>query len=68
MKLSGVPRLNGIPPEEFDYFHELIVHEEIARIGTPGTLARLQSYTQPPVLSSHTHQCTAGRVVFVPPV
>ena len=36
MNLPGVPRLNDIPPDQFDYFHELIVHEEIARIGTPG--------------------------------
>jgi alkylation response protein AidB-like acyl-CoA dehydrogenase len=31
MKLPG-----GIKPEEFDYFHELIAHQETARIGAPG--------------------------------
>ena len=26
----------GIKPEEFDYFHELIAHQETARLGAPG--------------------------------
>jgi alkylation response protein AidB-like acyl-CoA dehydrogenase len=26
----------GLAPNDYDYFHELIVHEEIARLGTPG--------------------------------
>ncbi|KAI7885262.1 acyl-CoA dehydrogenase NM domain-like protein [Lichtheimia hyalospora FSU 10163] len=32
IKLPG-----GIAPEEYDYFHEMIVHEEMARIGVRGT-------------------------------
>mmetsp|Transcript_10047 Transcript_10047/g.13675 ORF Transcript_10047/g.13675 Transcript_10047/m.13675 type:complete len:522 (-) Transcript_10047:148-1713(-) len=32
---DGAPP-NGIHPDKFDYFHELIVQEEIARIGCPG--------------------------------
>lgn len=28
--------IGEITPEEFDYFHELIVTEEFARIGCPG--------------------------------
>eukprot|EP00192_Tetraselmis_astigmatica_P012977 CAMPEP_0117672596 /NCGR_PEP_ID=MMETSP0804-20121206/13991_1 /TAXON_ID=1074897 /ORGANISM="Tetraselmis astigmatica, Strain CCMP880" /LENGTH=407 /DNA_ID=CAMNT_0005481213 /DNA_START=11 /DNA_END=1232 /DNA_ORIENTATION=- len=31
---SRVP--GGVRPEEFDFFHELIAHEEVARIGCPG--------------------------------
>ncbi|CDS04548.1 hypothetical protein LRAMOSA07195 [Lichtheimia ramosa] len=27
----------GVAPEEYDYFHEMIVHEEMARWGTRGT-------------------------------
>ncbi|KAG0171553.1 hypothetical protein DFQ28_000810 [Apophysomyces sp. BC1034] len=35
--LKQLPKLpGGIKPEEFDYFHELIAHQETARIGTPG--------------------------------
>jgi hypothetical protein len=28
--------IGGITPEEFDYFHELIVTEEFVKIGCPG--------------------------------
>ncbi|KAI8388191.1 acyl-CoA dehydrogenase/oxidase [Radiomyces spectabilis] len=34
--LKGLKLPGGIKPEEFDYFHELIAHQETARIGTPG--------------------------------
>ncbi|KAJ3135200.1 hypothetical protein HK100_002971 [Physocladia obscura] len=35
--LKFVPSLPaGIKPEQFDSFHELIAHEEIARLGSPG--------------------------------
>jgi len=27
-----------VKPEEFDYFHEMIMHQEMARLGTPGFL------------------------------
>ena len=33
-KLGGLP--GGVKPEEFDYFHEMIAHEEIMRMGYPG--------------------------------
>lgn len=36
MMLPGVAPPNGIPPEKFTYFHEMIVHEEITRLGVPG--------------------------------
>ena len=31
---KGLPL--GIKPEEFDYFHEMICHEEVGRLATPG--------------------------------
>ncbi|KAJ1564354.1 hypothetical protein HK096_008389 [Nowakowskiella sp. JEL0078] len=34
--LKGFNIPGGIKPEEFDHFHELIVHQENARIGAPG--------------------------------
>jgi len=34
----GIKLPPGCSPSEFDYFHELIVHIELARIGTPGFL------------------------------
>lgn len=35
--LKEVPRLpGGVLPENFDYFHEAIAHEEIGRLGCPG--------------------------------
>ncbi|KAJ3219303.1 hypothetical protein HDU67_001922 [Dinochytrium kinnereticum] len=33
--LKGMSLPAGVKPEEFDYFHELIAHEEVARIGSP---------------------------------
>jgi len=33
---SGIRLPGGITPKEFDYFHELICHEEIARLLCPG--------------------------------
>ncbi|KAJ3069385.1 hypothetical protein HDU98_007514 [Podochytrium sp. JEL0797] len=34
--LQYVPTLpGGVTPSQFDYFHELIAHEEIARLGSP---------------------------------
>jgi len=35
-KSLGIRIPGDIAPEEFDYFHELIAHQEIARIGLPG--------------------------------
>ncbi|KAJ3104263.1 hypothetical protein HK100_004086, partial [Physocladia obscura] len=34
--LNGRKLLGGVKPEEYDYFHESIVHEEFARIGAYG--------------------------------
>ncbi|EIE91053.1 hypothetical protein G6F49_006953 [Rhizopus delemar] len=33
--LKGLKLPGGIEPEKFDYFHELIAHQETARLGTP---------------------------------
>ena len=33
---NGLILPGGVTAEEFDYFHELIAHQEIARIATPG--------------------------------
>ncbi|KAJ3154050.1 hypothetical protein HDU86_004975 [Geranomyces michiganensis] len=34
--LAGRSLPGGVKPEEFDYFHEMIAHEEIAGLGLPG--------------------------------
>ncbi|TPX72950.1 hypothetical protein SpCBS45565_g00388 [Spizellomyces sp. 'palustris'] len=34
--LHGRTLPGGVKPEEFDYFHELIAHEEIGTLGAPG--------------------------------
>ncbi len=47
---AGLPA--GIKPEEFDYFHEMIAHEELARLGCPGA----------------TDGLAAGMVIGLPPL
>lgn len=37
----GIQIPGDVPPEEFDYFHELLVHQEIGRIGRPGFIDSL---------------------------
>jgi len=37
-KKLGVKLPEGADPETFDYFSEMIVHQELARVGTPGFL------------------------------
>jgi len=37
----GVRIPGDVKPEEFDYFHEMIVHQEIARLGLPGYIDSL---------------------------
>ncbi|KAJ2984913.1 hypothetical protein HDV02_000865 [Globomyces sp. JEL0801] len=34
--LKGYQQLTGVDPSKYDYFHELIVHEEMSNIGLPG--------------------------------
>lgn len=34
--LEGLSLPAGVTPQEFDYFHEQIAHEEVARLGVPG--------------------------------
>ncbi|TPX62529.1 hypothetical protein PhCBS80983_g00251 [Powellomyces hirtus] len=34
--LKGMSLPGGVKPEEYDYFHEMIAHEEIAGLGLPG--------------------------------
>ncbi|KAF8576221.1 acyl-CoA dehydrogenase [Ramaria rubella] len=51
--LKGLTLMGGlIKPEEFDYFHEVIIHSEIGRLGTRGYFDGL----------------LAGLVIGVPPV
>ncbi|KAK3237200.1 hypothetical protein CYMTET_52705 [Cymbomonas tetramitiformis] len=52
MATPGIELLGGLKPQEFDCFHEMIVHEEFARIGTPG----------------FTDGLGAGLVIGLPPV
>jgi len=37
----GITIPGGVTPEEFDYFHEMIAHQEIARLGLPGFIDSL---------------------------
>jgi len=32
----GIELPGGVPPAEFDYFHEMLIHQEFARLGRPG--------------------------------
>ncbi|KAI7847680.1 acyl-CoA dehydrogenase/oxidase [Circinella umbellata] len=41
--LKGLKLPGGIKPENFDYFHEMIAHEETARVGTPGFVDGISS-------------------------
>ncbi|KAI9206338.1 acyl-CoA dehydrogenase/oxidase [Polychytrium aggregatum] len=50
LQLVSLP--SGVRAEEFDYFHEMIAHEEIARLGFPGYLDGLAT----------------GMVIGLPPV
>lgn len=50
MAPNGLP--GGVKPEEFDFFHEMIAHEEIARLGAPGA----------------TDGLAAGMVIGLPPL
>lgn len=35
-KKFNIPLPGGVSPDEFDFFHELIAHEETGRLGCPG--------------------------------
>ncbi|KAI9095171.1 acyl-CoA dehydrogenase/oxidase [Phlyctochytrium arcticum] len=51
--MKGRTLPGGVKPEEFDYFHEMIAHEEIGGLGTPGyqdSLATGMVIGLPPVL------------------
>mmetsp|Transcript_100814 Transcript_100814/g.252741 ORF Transcript_100814/g.252741 Transcript_100814/m.252741 type:complete len:517 (-) Transcript_100814:110-1660(-) len=37
----GIRIPGDVPPEEFDYFHEMLVHQEISRLGRPGFIDSL---------------------------
>jgi len=37
----GIKIPGDVPPEEFDYFHEMLVHQEISRLGRPGFIDSL---------------------------
>ncbi|GAA5926562.1 uncharacterized protein JCM15063_000309 [Sporobolomyces koalae] len=50
--LHGLILPGGLRGEDFDYFHELVVVQELSRIGAPGYMAGLQ----------------AGMVIGLPPV
>ena len=50
--LHGLILPGGVKGEEFDYFHELVVIQELCRVGAPGYMAGLQ----------------AGMVIGLPPV
>ncbi|KAJ3277203.1 hypothetical protein HDV01_000255 [Terramyces sp. JEL0728] len=50
--LDGFPQLSDVKPSEFDYFHELIVHEEFTNNGLPG----------------YTDSLGSGLVIGLPPV
>lgn len=60
--LEGLKLPGGVKPEEFDYFHELIVHEENARTGYPGFNDGLGAglvIGMPPVLNFGSYELKA---------
>ncbi|KAJ3325513.1 hypothetical protein HDU76_013160 [Blyttiomyces sp. JEL0837] len=66
--LKGFNLPGGVKPEEFDYFHELIAHEEVAAIGSPGFCDGLGAgfvIGLPPVLAFGNKDMIAK---YVPPV
>lgn len=38
---NGITIPGDVKPEEFDYFHEMIIHQEIGRLGRPGFIDAL---------------------------
>ncbi|KAJ3187949.1 hypothetical protein HDU85_006342 [Gaertneriomyces sp. JEL0708] len=50
--LKGLTLPGGVKPEEFDYFHEMIAHEEIGGVANPG----------------FTDSLATGMVIGLPPV
>ena len=56
--LAGRKLFADIKPEEFDYFHELIITQELSRCGTRGFMDALQGgmvIGLPPVILSLIH-------------
>lgn len=37
----GIRLPGGVPPSEYDYFHEMIAHMEVNRLGRPGFIDSL---------------------------
>jgi len=70
--LKAIPDIMGVRGEDFDYFHELITHEEWMRItGTPGFqdglgsglvigLPPVMQFGQEPIRSRVMRECLAG--------
>lgn len=57
--LHGLTLPGGVKGEDFDYFHELVVVQELARLGAPGYMAGLQAgmvIGLPPVLNFGTEE------------
>ncbi|ORY70647.1 acyl-CoA dehydrogenase/oxidase [Leucosporidium creatinivorum] len=60
--LQGRKLPGGVSPNEFDYFHEMVVVQELVRIGSPGYMAGLQAgmvIGLPPVLNYGTEKMKA---------
>jgi alkylation response protein AidB-like acyl-CoA dehydrogenase len=70
MKQWPLPLLGGVKTEEFDYFHEMIAHEEMVRMGYPGWQDGLVagfSIGQPVICNFGTpqQQATVGKECFL---
>jgi len=55
--LKGRTLPGNVPPEKFDYFHEMICHKEICRVGNPGVVDGLKAgfvIAMPPVMKAAT--------------
>ena len=59
----------GVKPEEFDYFHERILHEEIVRCACPGFVAGIgdgHCIGAPPIFQFvRIHQCVHSLVIKI---
>ncbi|EGN95089.1 hypothetical protein SERLA73DRAFT_95759 [Serpula lacrymans var. lacrymans S7.3] len=66
--LKGLELMGGVTSEEYDYFHELIVFQEIARCGERGYIDGLQSGAViglPPIIN---FGCEALKAKIVPEI
>jgi alkylation response protein AidB-like acyl-CoA dehydrogenase len=67
--LHGLNLPGGIKGEEFDYFHELIINQEVGRIGARGKVLLSPALVlADPCLEGYADGLQGGMVIGLPPV